>query len=425
MRSTPRLRARHRVPAHRAALATTGIAMLVCATLTPQAAASGAGEPSSAALPMSRDNAPADDPDAQFEIPDVFGPTEVLTDPEQLRTGGVNCSAPEMLPPNNAGDNSGQGYRVPFRMAITDGRSLAGYSPTAKQFDQLPFGSGVLGTTGWVRGWVELPSLELDIPEDGVTLCDGAQAYWESLVTSGNSDNFDLPPGAYWGMTTYPDGFTSASVHTTQQGPAHAKITGLDSTGGVQFRTSMPLALRIQQAYRFGGTGFDCTVDIDMTLSTDPGPLVESFDPVPTPFPDPADWDSQEEYEKYYQPYYPVNTPAPRKYQMPSNSLDTASTGGDATAANVDISIPLAYDSPENPGHCTAPQGTQPTVSNILAPKGKDTGLSAVTEAEPVQHGADGTIGWPVQPGSVQTSVDISVDDIGIQQGLPEGFGFK
>src|SRR5699024_10795888 len=154
------------------------------------AAASGAGEPSSAALPMSRDNAPDDDPDAQFEIPDVFGPTEVLTDPEQLRTGGVNCSAPEMLPPNNAGDNSGQGYRVPFRMAITDGRSLAGYSPTAKQFDQLPFGSGVLGTTGWVRGWVELPSLELDIPEDGVTLCDGAQRSEEH--TSELQSRFDL-----------------------------------------------------------------------------------------------------------------------------------------------------------------------------------------------------------------------------------------
>jgi len=425
MRSTPRIRTRHHVPARRAALVTAGITALVCATLTPHATASGAAEASSAALAVSRDNTPTGDPGTQFEIPDVFGPTEVLTSAEQLRTGGVNCSAPEMLPPNNAGDGSGQGYRVPFRMAITDGRSLAGYSPTAKQFDQLPFGTGVLGITGWVRGWVQLPSLKLDIPEDGITLCDGAQAYWESLVTAGNTDRFDLPPGAYWGMSTYPDGFITASVQPTQQGPAHAEITGLDSAGGVEFRTSMPLALRLQQAYRFGGIGFDCTVDIEMTLSTDPGPLVESFDPVPTPFPDPADWDSQEEYEKYYQPYYPVNTPAPEQYRMPAHSLDTASTGGEATAANAHISIPLAYDSPENPGHCTAPRGSQPAVSNILAPKSKETGMSAVTGAKPVQHGADGTIGWPVQSGAVQTTVDITVDDIGIQQGLPGGFGFE
>src|SRR5699024_11821739 len=75
-------------------------------------------------------------------------------------------------------------------LPISDGRSLAGYSPTAKQFDQLPFGTGVLGITGWVRGWVELPSLELDIPEDGVTLCDGAQRSEEH--TSELQSRFDL-----------------------------------------------------------------------------------------------------------------------------------------------------------------------------------------------------------------------------------------
>jgi len=377
------------------------------------------GAPAHAA-PVLRQSA---DPGAPFTLPALTAQS-VIGSPDELRTGGVNCARPADLAASDAGDGSGNGYRVPFTMALTDGRTLAGYSEAAKAADQMPFGTGALGITGWVRGWVTLPSLEIDVPSDGVTVCPGAGGYWSFANFDDTQSN--TPIGSYYGLAACPTCFTSTNFAVTVDGPVQAALDGVASDGSLRLQATMPLSVDIQTHYSnqpADSPNLDCVTEGTLTFSTDQRPLVTSFHPVPTPFTQ-QDFTSAG-FPEAYVTQYPVHATPPDHYYLPPRTLAGATPGATATLADATFELSTPHDDPAKPGHCST-NGAVGTsfISNVLDPKDSQ-GNAPINYDNAYAFGAPSDVGWRMQAGSAQASVDATIASIGMQKGMPDGYGFK
>ncbi|WP_436698462.1 hypothetical protein [Nocardioides sp. BYT-33-1] len=359
----------------------------------------------------------------------MLTPQTIIDHPDQLRTGGVNCARPEPLPAGNAGDGGGHGYRVPFLMSITDGRALAGYSAAAKAHGQFPFGTGAVGITGWVRGWMTLPSLEVVVPDDGVTLCGGTGAYWSRIA------DLETPEaGTFVGLAACPAPcWLQALFDVAQDGPVRAAVTGVAADGSLEFEAAMAIAIRIRTRYGSGGdqATMDCTTRAELSLATAPAPLIQQFRPIPSPFTDRSQWTPPANYDLYFKPEYPIAVDPPERYYMPPRALDGAIVGGSATLADARVLIPAARNSPAGSplprGLCASADpaaGGVSLVSTLLDVKDA-RGHNAIPAQAYISEGAPQYVGWDVQPGAVQTSIDLTIADIGMPTGLPSGFGFS
>ncbi|MDQ6527406.1 hypothetical protein RB608_27575 [Nocardioides sp. LHD-245] len=379
------------------------------------------------------------DPNAPFELPALYGkPWSDLFSgsadrADYLRTGGVNCPKPAPLAASNAG--SGHGYRAPFTMALTDGRVLAGYSPLALQAGQLPFGVSIYGVTGWVRGWVSLPALRVEIPEDGVILCSGSGVSWTSGFNA-------QAPGTFTGkkVAAATDAPQNTGVYAWTElkpvGTPQAGITGLTPSGALEFSASMKVEVHAMQNRANDPSDNDCTTTVELTLGTTPEPLPTTFAPIEGALPsDPGQWRRRQEYDAYYHDPHDMNSIPPPRYQMPSRALAGALPGRSATVVNGTVTMP-ALTAPGAPrtGVCGPASPGAGSFGSFLQ------GLVAPTDLDGrVQPGAVMKGGQPelltnmlyqaplydIPAGSVQTSVDITIADIGMPRGLPTGFGFS
>jgi len=93
---------------------------------------------------------------------------------------GMPACSPPPLPA--ATQPPGASYGVPFLAAITGGQVVAGYDEwTAnhnvfkvgpKTYHLYPWQSKIFNITGWVTGLLQLPSLNAEVPPQGVVFCD-------------------------------------------------------------------------------------------------------------------------------------------------------------------------------------------------------------------------------------------------------------
>ncbi|MCR1781786.1 hypothetical protein KVF89_04490 [Nocardioides carbamazepini] len=366
------------------------------------------------------------DPDAPFVPPALFwkdwpsmfdaGPGD---EAGYLRTGGVNCPRPEPLAASEAG--SGHGYRVPFLMALTDGRVLANYSPVALSAGQLPFGASVYGVTGWVRGWVALPSLRIEVPDDAVTLCPGSGVSW--------AEGFAMEPRGSFGLVVAAaDGIGSNRAWTelTPVGAPRASITGLTSSGELEFSASMKVEVHAKQVQGDDATIVrDCATTVEMRLGTTPDLLPAAFAPLEGALPsDPSRWTSQQEYDRFYQDPVDMKSAPPARHQMPPRALDGALPGRSATMVNATAAVPALVCPPGSAKFGQFLQGTlaplnrdgyvQPGTVRVA---GRDTDYaSMLKDPRPL---------FEIPAGAVQTAIDITIDDVGMPRGLPTGYGFS
>jgi len=361
-----------------------------------------------------------------------------------LRTGGVACARPAPLSANDAGDGSGQGYRVPFIMALTDGRALAEYSPLALKAGQYPFGTAAIGVTGWVRGWVELPSLRIVVPEDGTTMCSGAGALWAGSGDPAKPGMFDTL-GACAGCG---GGDNDAWSSVDPLGVPQASITGVTSSGALEFQAAMTVRIHAATGGQSHSSDLDCSAVVDLSLGTQPKPLVSKFPLIPDVLPaDSSQWASQVSYKRYYQNPFDMRTTPPSRYYMPPRPLAGAIIGQSATVADVTATVPRLAPPPGSTKLCgdgSGPEGNTlgSFLGRALSPLSDDNGSQQPAQPtnppQCVPGSQCGGVAWftlikdsaglalPYTPsGSMQTSVDITIADIGMHAGVPAGFGFS
>ncbi len=388
------------------------------------------------------------DPHAPFQLPS-FPPggqwSELFSGPgdaDYLRSGGVACEKPDPLPASNAG--SGHGYRVPFTMALTDGRAIAGYSSVALAADQFPFGGDAYGITGWVRGWVELPSLRVSIPEEGTTLCSPSGAVWAGLPSSLTF----VESVAFDGVGASPDFPAGASNRAWSEvvpaGRPEVSISGLTSKGALEFSASMPVEVHVKQ-----GDSNDCTFELDLSLGTAKGLLPTSFPKLEGILPsDHSFWRSEDYFDQYYENPFDMKATPPDHYYMPPRALGGAIAGQTAAVANATMTMPVAANVAQSSGPCANnPNGSgfAGQFRNIFSPRSDENGSTqpAMPRGPRDEQGkcilfVACNIEWsalmqngPIFPsfempsGSVQTSVDVTIADIALPQGLPAGYGFS
>jgi hypothetical protein len=357
----------------------------------------------------------ASDPSDPFVIPH-FDETTILKSPDEIRTGGVNCAPPDVPAASNAGDGSGNGYRIPFRIAMTDGRVLGGYSQPADEAGKYPFKSGGFGLTGWVTGWVEIPSMRFVVPQDGVVLCPGGKGFWHF---SSSEPNGDPPPyGMFLGMSAYPGGGIDMEVSLESAGPAATTLTGVTASGELQVKASLSVNATFSTITTSGERTNICTATTDISLSTDPTPPPSAFASVRSNLS--ANPDHWAVYD-FYTAQYDFSARPPKRTEMPTRALSSAVEGGKGTIGSATLGWP-AMDGPE--GVCNQPSA----YSTALAPIDPATGDQppGVWVVFFYFTGLAGLIpAFDVPPGALQTSLDLSVDSVGLTRGVPAGFGFE
>ncbi|WGX94858.1 hypothetical protein [Nocardioides sp. L-11A] len=382
------------------------VALSLAATQAPASSARGPASPSRVAA--------AANPSDPFVIPSFFTGDTILESPEQLRTGGVNCAAPGVPEASNAGDGSGHGYRLPFRIALTDGRVLGGYSQRAAEAGKYPWKAGGFGLTGWVAGWVEIPSMEFDIPADGVVLCPGGRGFWHGVSTSATDP---VPVGQFNSMVAYPGSATDMEIELSPRGAVTAALTGLAENGALEMAASLP----VEAAFAIVGLEGDrtnvCSAATEIALGTDPGRVPASFAPVQSNLsPDPADW-RPGTFGRYYTPEYAFAATLPTRDYLPTRGLAAAVEGGRATVGSVTMTWPGSIGG----GLCSSPY----IYSGQLAPLDPATALTPPTlDIYGAYLPTRPFPGYDTPPGAIQAGIDLTVDTVGLRHGVPDGFGF-
>lgn len=408
--------------------------------------------------------------------PDLMEPLSAATD---LRTGsGTGCPPPSPFPARNAGDGSGTGYQVPFLIKISNGRMYVGYSSGANQLHQLPFQIAVIGITGWVRGWVSLPSMAITVPDNGLTLCDKAglfnQAFRIAGSTSDANGNYPMFP-----PVPAPDSCTLSHVAPgpcgsaglliaaplESAGPGVTRINGhlafegfinMDPVGtvsvavaGVEPDGSLDIDTTVT-VHAVGGVtqvgnptpSWECQDTPTITMGTGPQPLLSSYAPIPNPYPAAyaaayAAWiaagksGAPPSPPVYASPagqgwnvaqMQPPFSP-PRRNWLPTASLNSATTGGTGTAGSTQFQLPQFVG---GPGLVCNSSG-QIVQNQKIAPIDPRTGKPMwVYPANSRQISASNAgVAGPMAPGSGQASIQMQIADIGIRSGMPSGFGFS
>jgi hypothetical protein len=116
------------------------------------------------------------------EVEALYGSRDITRESlENLKDSpGMPACSPPPLPA--ATQPPGASYGVPFLAAITGGEVLAGYDEWtanhnifkvgAKTYHLYPWQSKIFNITGWVTGLLQLPSLNAEVPPQGVVFCD-------------------------------------------------------------------------------------------------------------------------------------------------------------------------------------------------------------------------------------------------------------
>lgn len=432
--STPRRRLRHAT--RRTALACAAVAALSASVLTG-AVLVGPATPAGA------------DPGnlynwQDFTVNQFYNPngdTPPITGGDQLLTGsGTGCPPPDPLPAHNAGDGSGKGYQVPFVIGLTNGRTYIGHSINAEQHGQFPFITAIYGITGWVRGWVDLPSVKIEIPAGGLQLCN-KQAVVVQLEQQNLTDPehqpvdgsacTPTPCGTFTSIadSPSPDSFFQTLSDMSVVGTPTAQVSGVDSRGALEFNAG--LSVHVSAGVSIGGfaTQFQCQATAQLDFGTGPEQLITRYatNSAQNPYPrDPAYWADQTwNVAAVTPPFAP-----PQKNYLPTRELNSATTGGSAVAGSVSFAIPQMGP---GPGGEACEPARLAVLSLFMAPLDPRFGypIWAIPEGDgsfnPATMPSDYSVpfGEAMEPGSGQSSVELHLDDLGIKSGLPAGYGFS
>ncbi len=365
-----------------------------------------------------------------------------LPDPQgtDLKVGAPDpssCPAPAMPAPTE--DTGSDGYTVPIRLKLSNGRVTGGYTPNAGRFGQFPFATwGTL--TGWIVGSVSLPSLQVHVDPSGVVLCGGrfhlanpsqgfegfeTESLWGDRADDGlwygkdgtwiPDARFEPVPGTFAGEYYPPSSPLQLRLKTAVAQSIQTSVSGVTADG--RLKVVSPMAASIELRWFNQLTGADnanyCHFLMTGDMTTDPKkPLVP---------------ESQTDFAAG-NPAAPAGgwtvgvPPAiPDHDLLPNDALSGAVEGGTARLGSNSATVEFVDGRPL----CLT------ALPNALFGYDKDGLWQASSSA------ANGYPGYPapqvlgvmprIIPGLMDFGVDLTVDKVGLPKfaDLPAGYGFE
>ena len=347
-----------------------------------------------------------------------------------LDSGEPTCPAPPPLAGTD--DSSNLGYTLPVRIKLTNGIMLAGYSPAVAHYGQgLPFYTTLRGLTGWVNARVQLPSMKFMIDPADVTFCEGAGVSVATPATTSHPDwggwdcEFDC---GSWSVATRPDGsqfhpipstFSDFFLYDPSREPSGqlnaedlvvnevgARLKDVRADGALDLEIDLALGLTLQQGD--GSATHQFPVDLAGTFTTvAKAPITPDASGVP--------WD--------------IGEPPPRRPSyLPARPLRGAVEGESATVGSNTFSFDTrrldALQDPEQrwmaANLATFIFGMDKYGTTLI---GDQPWFDAYSRYfDDVTYGRQSFL--PMAPGLAESSIDQTIDKIGLRQGVPAGCGF-